>query len=391
VLFEQRNVELQATGDPNVRTLSDTFAPYDVNVYLLYESSPAPPTPVGLPAQANSPHPADQSVSIGASFDLSWQAVDDAASYNVYFGSSSPPAYRGNQWPTTFDPAALNYDTTYYWRVDTVNGNGVTQGNTWTFRTVPRNPPAKVSNPSPAPSSLSGTLSPVLTWRYAPGARSYNVYFGDVSPPPFRQNQTGYSFYPGTLQNCTTYYWRIDPVNDDGTTTGDVWNFMATNSPFPAQPSGPNPANAATDIRLWRTTLSWVGAYTDEYLVHFGTETPPLFRRSQTGTTYAPGLLLPRTTYYWRIDAVGQCTTVQGPLWSFTTGSIAGDFDEDNDVDQEDFGKFQVCLSGSCIAYPAGCADADLDADADVDQHDWELFQRCMSGANVPADPNCAN
>lgn len=67
------------------------------------------------------------------------------------------------------------------------------------------------------------------------------------------------------------------------------------------------------------------------------------------------------------------------------------DFDRDGDVDQEDFGKFQACYSGSGVEQTdPDCAFGLLDDDEDVDQVDLGLFQGCMSGANVPADPLCA-
>jgi len=69
---------------------------------------------------------------------------------------------------------------------------------------------------------------------------------------------------------------------------------------------------------------------------------------------------------------------------------VAGDLDRDGDVDQIDFGLFQVCLNagGIPVTNPA-CADARLDEDDDVDQGDLFAFLRCLSGANVPADPDC--
>jgi len=68
------------------------------------------------------------------------------------------------------------------------------------------------------------------------------------------------------------------------------------------------------------------------------------------------------------------------------------DLDYDGDVDQTDFGLFQVCLTGSSVAQndPA-CQDALLDGDTDVDKDDMGIFKACLSGANIPADPNCAN
>ncbi|MHC4674267.1 MAG: PKD domain-containing protein, partial [Planctomycetota bacterium] len=72
--------------------------------------------------------------------------------------------------------------------------------------------------------------------------------------------------------------------------------------------------------------------------------------------------------------------------------SIPGDFDFDGDVDQEDFGRLQFCMSGTGMPQddPA-CIGARLDGDEDVDLDDLVIFQGCISGANVPADPNCAD
>ena len=63
------------------------------------------------------------------------------------------------------------------------------------------------------------------------------------------------------------------------------------------------------------------------------------------------------------------------------------DFDRDGDVDQEDFGHFQVCLSGSGEPHADGCDDADLGGDGDVDEADFNLFRPCMGGADQ--DPAC--
>jgi choice-of-anchor C domain-containing protein len=72
--------------------------------------------------------------------------------------------------------------------------------------------------------------------------------------------------------------------------------------------------------------------------------------------------------------------------------TIPGDFDQDGDVDQEDFGFFQICLSGSGIEQlTPGCERARLDEDLDVDQVDFALFQGCVTGPNGIGDLNCAD
>jgi hypothetical protein len=67
------------------------------------------------------------------------------------------------------------------------------------------------------------------------------------------------------------------------------------------------------------------------------------------------------------------------------------DFDGDGDVDQEDFGHLQVCITGMAVEQNAPtCQDAKLDADIDVDWEDVNLLVRCLSGPDVPARADCA-
>ncbi|MCA9255057.1 MAG: hypothetical protein KDA33_05440, partial [Phycisphaerales bacterium] len=89
-------------------------------------------------------------------------------------------------------------------------------------------------SPSPFSGATNTSQSPTLTWSAATNAESYDVYFGtnmtDVlnatnGSSEFQGNQTTRTFSPGMLAAGTTYYWRIDPKNDVGTTEGAVWSF----------------------------------------------------------------------------------------------------------------------------------------------------------------------
>lgn len=95
------------------------------------------------PGQASGPGPVDGATSVGTGSLLSWSAGSGATTHDVYFGTSNPLGageYQGNQPGTSFSPV-LDYSTPYFWRIDEVNGDGTTQGSTWSF-TTEASPPA---------------------------------------------------------------------------------------------------------------------------------------------------------------------------------------------------------------------------------------------------------
>src|SRR4029079_7720381 len=95
-------------------------------------------------------------------------------------------------------------------------------------------------------------------------------------------------------------------------------------------------------------------------------------------------------TYYWRVDEIPPVgPAVIGTVWSFSTLLIPADFDNDLDVDQSDFGRFQICISGPSTPYLTGCARADLDGDGNIDVDDYNRFQLCVSGPDISANANC--
>jgi hypothetical protein len=86
-------------------------------------------------------------------------------------------------------------------------------------------PPGQASNPDPA-DGQQRVQNPILSWTAGADADSHDVYFGTTSGNlVFQGNQTGTTFDPGSLSGKTRYYWRIDEVNANGTTTGVEWWF----------------------------------------------------------------------------------------------------------------------------------------------------------------------
>ena len=154
--------------------------------------------------------------------DLAWSGDPFAQSYDVYFGPVNPPAFITNQTTTMFWPGIMEYQTSYYWRIDGVNSWGKSAGPLWTFTTAS---PAQATNPYPFDDQMNAMVNPGLRWDAGSGAVSHDIYFGTTNPPPFLRNQTGSSFYPDGLTYGTRYYWRIDEINAGGTTTGVIWSF----------------------------------------------------------------------------------------------------------------------------------------------------------------------
>lgn len=95
---------------------------------------------------------------------------------------------------------------------------------------VDLDPPDKATNPSPANTAVGVTLDQAtLTWTEGSGADYEQVYFGLsgnmvlVDDNDIDQSFSLASYLPFPYN--TTYQWRIDSVNDNGTTTGDTWSF----------------------------------------------------------------------------------------------------------------------------------------------------------------------
>ena len=196
--------------------------------------------------------------------------------------------------------------------------------------------------PSPANGALHSKTSAILSWSRGETAVSHNVYmsdnFADVNDgtaETFRGNfeityfvvgYPGYP-YPGGLVPGTTYYWRVDEINDEDPNSpwkGSVWNFTVPNRTA----YNPTPADGAKFIDP-NANLSWIpGLGSISHTVYFGDNFDDVNNDtvglSQATTTYEPGSLELKKTYFWRVDEFDILTTHKGDIWSFTTAGAGG-------------------------------------------------------------------
>jgi hypothetical protein len=192
-----------------------------------------------------SPNPANGAVDIKQTPILTWTPGVYAASHQVYFGNdqatvrnadTGSPEYKGagDLGAESYDPGKLQWDTTYYWRIDeanNVNPDSPWTGNVWSFTTAnflivddfesynDLDPAEADSNrifnawidgyDDPANGSLVGYENP-------PFAEQTIVHSGNQSMPLFYDNSVGYS--EATLTLTYPRDWT-----EKGVTTLTIW------------------------------------------------------------------------------------------------------------------------------------------------------------------------
>ena len=195
------------------------------------------------------------------------------------------------------------------------------------------------SSPDPRDSAIYEDTWVNLSWRPGDSAVSHDVYLGDNfddvnngtrDSDVFRGNQSATLFtagfpgflYPDGLVPGTTYYWRIDEVNDDDPNSpwkGDVWSFWIP----PGKAYEPNPADGVKFVDT-DAELSWTAGFGAKlHTIYFGDNFNTVANKTeglpQSTTTYTPGNLELDKTYYWRVDEFDGSATHTGEVWSFTT------------------------------------------------------------------------
>jgi hypothetical protein len=200
----------------------------------------------------------------------------------------------------------------------------------------------KAWGPTPKDGALIDDVWANVSWKPGPKAVSHDVYvsdnFDDVSQgaeSAFIGNQ-GDAFlvvgfpgfpYPDGLVPGTTYYWRIDEVNEaepNSPWIGDVWSFGVP----PKTAYNPEPTEGAEGVSV-NPQLSWTPGFGAKlHTIYFGEtfdEVDTATGGSPQGTAaYSPGTLKMAKTYYWRVDEFDVVETHKGDVWSFTTeGGVA--------------------------------------------------------------------
>jgi hypothetical protein len=195
--------------------------------------------------------------------------------------------------------------------------------------------------PDPADGAVIRDIWVSLGWEPGDYAASHSIYIGENrdevqagTGDTFRVNQTNTDYaigfpgfpYPDGVVKGTTYYWRIEDIEADGTTvhSGPVWSFMIA----PKTAYNPIPADGAEFVDP-NVVLKWQPGFGAILHTMFFGDDYDTVKNAVAGiplgvVTYKPGTLESGKTFYWRVNEFHGFETLTGEVWSFTSPGAVG-------------------------------------------------------------------
>lgn len=249
---------------------------------------------------------------------LSWDAVSNATSYNLYYSTSSGLTMAGAtklvNVTSPYVQTGLAAGTTYYYLVTAVNGAGEGPVSTVASATTATSQPVPVVPAAPINLVATGGTNQVsVSWGAVNSASSYNVYYTTSSGVT---KSTGTKIANATspmvqtgLAAGTTYYYVVTSVNSAGESIDSVQVAATTlpATPAPTAPAAPTSITASGGAN--QATLSWpVVNGASSYNIYWST-TSGVTKVNGTkvaGVTspYVKTGLAAGTTYYFIVTAV---------------------------------------------------------------------------------------
>ncbi len=203
--------------------------------------------------EARSPVPFDGAIEVNyIGTTLRWKSGDSIQAVNgheLYFSANFAdvdgrnPAAKHVLSTNSYSPGQMNLDTTYYWRVDEVNGANKWSAPVWSFTTVA----PKATNPNPE--DQRGGIDPsIANLSWTPGgplvvkqdlyfSLNYNDVLNNAPAALVVSNlnaDVGTYPTPGVpLDKGKAYYWKVNSnCGVLGMVNGDVWQFKTA---FPVE------------------------------------------------------------------------------------------------------------------------------------------------------------
>ncbi|MBL8115430.1 MAG: BACON domain-containing protein, partial [Acidobacteria bacterium] len=259
---------------------------------------------------------------VDPSVTLAWQAAPIPATYDVYLGTTRPPALRASGLTaSTLDVSGLTPGAEYYWAVvarAACDPRVVSASEVEDFK-------VRGTCAGPGPFSLSAPAegasvggSATLSWTASANASAYDLYLGRTSPPPlYRRGLSQTSLEVSGLVTGSTYYWRVvAPSSCSGTSGPDTDVRRFTSGGVCTAPTAPRLQGPSSTALSSTYVLSWEDARgeggSDDGIVYvverstsgsFATIRDAQTLRGQSASFLATDI----GTYYHRLRVVPAC------------------------------------------------------------------------------------
>lgn len=137
--WTQYTYDLSAYIGMPVYVAVQTVTQYILNLYLDDFTGPEVVIPELPPFVAKNPLPKHNLIMVPLNSTLKWESSGGyPTSFDVYFGTTNPPAFIQNQSTTTYNPGTLQAGTEYYWQIVPRNAYGTAQdAPIWKFTSIP--------------------------------------------------------------------------------------------------------------------------------------------------------------------------------------------------------------------------------------------------------------
>jgi hypothetical protein len=301
------------------------------------------------PKIAYDPDPADGAESVATNATLTWTPGFGAKLHTVYLGDDFDTVASATSGTPlgapSYKPSSLKAAKTYYWRVDEFDGAQTYKGDVWSFTTQ-----GAISNPSPADGAVDVSQTPTLTWNAGTPAASHEIYFGTdenavrnatAASPEYKGTKAlgNESYQPNTLAWETTYFWRVDEVNDtnpDSPWKGPVWSFTTAGFAIVDDFESYTDDDVAGQA-IWQHWIDGFGVadngsqvgyllppYAEQTIVHGGLQSMPLLYNNTEGVTNSEASLTLTATRDWTVEGVEELS-----LWFHGLPASVGSFTED--------------------------------------------------------------
>ncbi|HCO93134.1 MAG TPA: hypothetical protein DIU00_04150 [Phycisphaerales bacterium] len=250
--------------------------------------------------------------------------------------------------------------------------------------------PVSAREPSPFAGATNVALDPVLGWTAGREAAGHDVYFSDDlqavidgTAPVTAVTEGSYS--PLSLDVGTTYYWRIDEVNDVETPAlwqGEIWDFTTVDSLIVDDFENYDSA----DNQIWYAWKDGLGygtpdvppyyagngtgaavgdetteSFTEETIVHGGNQSMPLaYNNNKQGyLNYSEATMTLNSQWDWTVRGVGGLSLwfrgfptsvgsfAEGPVGTYTMTAAGADIW--NEADEFHYAFKQLTGVGSII------------------------------------------